>query len=206
MSRHPILLRDARPVREEGLEFARFLDQAAEGFFRFILGRKAADVIARSYVRPGNEYAFEHTIFAVRDDVIIGMACGFSGRSRGAFPDRSLRHFARKRTLRVAVAEFLLTRLRRLLADVEDDDFYLLAIAVDEEFRGLGVGSMLLLAMEGRAVANGSSRLALDVSAKNEAARRLYERHGFVTASSWPDLDVVPTIFSRMTKTLGARP
>ena len=39
MNRQPIALRAARADLEEGLTFARFVDLASEGFFRFLLGR-----------------------------------------------------------------------------------------------------------------------------------------------------------------------
>jgi hypothetical protein len=35
MDRHSIILRAANPTVDEGLAFARYLDEAAEGFFRF---------------------------------------------------------------------------------------------------------------------------------------------------------------------------
>ena len=38
MDRHSIILRAAKPTLDEGLAFARYLDEAAEGFFRFMLG------------------------------------------------------------------------------------------------------------------------------------------------------------------------
>lgn len=206
MNRDAIFLRDAGPTRDDGLAFAHFLDEAADGFFRLILGREAAEIIAKAYVRSGNEYSFENAIFAVRDDAIVGMACGFSGRRRRGFSDQPLKYTAGRHAARIAVAGFLLSRLKRILEHVADDDFYLLAIAVDEKFRGLGAGSLLLHAMEVRAAAGGSSRLALDVSARNEEARLFYERHGMTSESDWPDLEFVPTIFSRMSKVLGVGP
>ena len=57
--------------------------------------------------------------------------------------------------------------------------------------------------IEERAVANRSAGLALDVSAKNEGARRLYERRGMTVESQWPKRLVIPGLrFFRMTKTL----
>jgi len=202
MDQQSILLRDARPTVDDGLVFARFLDEAAEGFFRFILGGKAAEIIAKAYAKPDNEYSYENAIFAVRDDLIVGMACGFTGKRSRSFSDQPLKNGTGRHALRIAVAGFLLSRLKQILEDVAEDDFYLLAIAVDEDARGLGAGSTLLGAMENRAAAAGSSRLALDVSAKNEGARRFYERHGMTAESNWPELDFVPAIFSRMTKEL----
>ena len=41
MDQHPIVLRAANPTFDKGLAFARYLDEAAEGFFRLMLGRRA---------------------------------------------------------------------------------------------------------------------------------------------------------------------
>ena len=73
---------------------------------------------------------------------------------------------------------------------------------MDRELRGKGVGSTLIDFIEDRAVASRSSRLALDVSAKNKGARRLYERRGMTVESGWPKLLFVPQVFVRMTKEL----
>jgi ribosomal protein S18 acetylase RimI-like enzyme len=84
-----------------------------------------------------------------------------------------------------------------------DGDFYIQAIAVDSERRGDGVGSVLWDACEERARVSGSVRLALDVSAKNEGARRFYERRGLTVESQWPKRVPLPGLrLYRMTKTL----
>ncbi len=52
MDRHSIVLRAANPTFDEGLAFARYSDEAAEGFFRFMLGRRAEHIIATAYAQP----------------------------------------------------------------------------------------------------------------------------------------------------------
>ena len=52
---------------------------------------------------------------------------------------------------------------------------------------------------EARARAAGSRRLALDVAASNETARRLYERRGWTVESRWPKRLPIPGLkFYRM--------
>ena len=52
-------------------------------------------------------------------------------------------------------------------------------LAVQPEYRGRGVGRLLLEEVERRARARGSSKLTLEVHASNEGAMRLYRRFGF---------------------------
>jgi ribosomal protein S18 acetylase RimI-like enzyme len=58
-----------------------------------------------------------------------------------------------------------------------------LAIAVEEEFRGRGIGDRLLRALLSRAVERGVARISLSVNFDNPAAR-LYRRLGFRVVGS----------------------
>jgi ribosomal protein S18 acetylase RimI-like enzyme len=52
-------------------------------------------------------------------------------------------------------------------------------MAVRPQWRGRGVGSVLLTGLVERATARGMRALSLSVEDGNHAARALYERHGF---------------------------
>jgi ribosomal protein S18 acetylase RimI-like enzyme len=54
-----------------------------------------------------------------------------------------------------------------------------MAIAVDAEHRGRGIGAALMDALAGRALAAGLCALSLSVALANSRAIALYERHGF---------------------------
>ena len=64
---------------------------------------------------------------------------------------------------------------------------YVATIEVLPEQRGQGVGSELLMWMEEAARAAGASFLWLHVDARNEAAQRLYDRHGYAEAGARED-------------------
>jgi hypothetical protein len=59
-------LRPTTPEREEGLAFARYLDQAADGFFGFMLGRQYVSTIADAFAEPGHSLSYQHVVFAER--------------------------------------------------------------------------------------------------------------------------------------------
>jgi ribosomal protein S18 acetylase RimI-like enzyme len=196
------VLRAAKPTFDEGLVFARYLDEAAEGFFRFMLGGRATQVVAEAYTQSDNNYSFQNVIIAEHDQLIVGMALGFTAEQHRRFSDRPLKQAAGFPALRMRAVRILCAPLLRILTTIADGDFYLLAIAIDKEIRGEGVGSALMDSIEERARASGSTRLSLDVSAKNEGARRLYERRGMSVESEWPKVRFLPRLFVRMTKTL----
>ncbi len=170
MDRRSITFRAANPTLDEGLAFARYLDEAAEGFFRFMLGRDAGHIIARAFTEPGHDLSYQNVTFAVRDNAIVGMVSGYTTEQHRWSSRQPLKQAAGRHHVRMRAVLILFAPLMRVIDSIADGDFYLQAIAVDKEFQGDGVGSVLMDALEERARASGSTRLALDVSAKNERA------------------------------------
>ena len=196
-------VRNAKPTFDEGLTCGRYLDEAAEGFFRFMLGRRYKHIIAKAYIQPDHSYSFQNVIFVEHDEHIVGMALGFTAEQHRRFSDQPLKEAAGYSALRMAVVKMLCAPMIRILTTIAEGDFYLLAIAIDKELRSKGVGSALMDSVEDRAHASGSTRLSLDVSAKNEEARRFYERRGMTVESQWPKRLPMPGLrFYRMTTTL----
>ncbi len=201
--RHSIVLRAANPSFDEGLAFARYLDAAAEGFFRFMLGRRAGDIIATAFTQPDHDLSYQHVTVAERDTVIVGMVAAYTAEQHRRSSAQPLKRAAGRRNLRMRLAFFLFAPLFRILDSIAEGDLYVQTIAVDTARRGDGVGSVLMDAVEERARASGLARLSLDVSATNEKARRFYERRGMNVESQWPKRLTLPGLkFYRMTKGL----
>jgi ribosomal protein S18 acetylase RimI-like enzyme len=199
----PISLRPASPTVEDGLVFARLLDEAQEGAFRAMLGRRASDIVAHAFVQPGHELSYQHVTFAESEGCLVGMASGYSAEAHRAFTDEALRAAAGWRRYRMAAFERLARRMLQFMDTVPEDDFYVRAIAVDAGHRGMGVGTLLLGSLERTAQTVGSSRFALDVASKNRRARRLYERLGMSAQAESPRWFGLPnTNLIRMTKPL----
>ena len=203
MDRHSIVLRAANPSFDEGMVFARYVDQAAEGFFRFMLGRRAGDIIATAFAQPDHNLSYQNVTFAERDNVIVGMFSGHTAEQHRRSSRQPLRRAAGRRNLRMRIVLIPFAPLMRITDSIADGDFYLQFIAVDKALRGDGIGSVLMNSYEERARASGSTRLSLDVSAKNEGACRFYGRRGWTVESQWPKrLAIRGLKFYRMTKGL----
>ena len=203
MDEPSIILRAADPTFDEGLAFARYLDEAAEGFFRFMLGRRAEHIIATAFARPDHDLSYQNVTFAERDSVVVGMVSGYTAEQHRRSSRLPLKQAAGRHSLRMRGVLILCAPLMRIIDSIADRAFYLQAIAVDREHRGDGVGSILMDSLEERARVSGSTQLSLDVSARNEGARRFYERRGMAVESQWPKRLSIPGLtFYRMTKTL----
>ena len=203
MDRNSIVLRAANPTPAEGLEFARYLDEAAEGFFRFMLGPRAGDIIATAFALPDHDLSYQNATFAEREGAIVGMTSGCTAEQHRRSSLQPLIQAAGRHNLRMAIVRRLLAPLLRIIDSIVDGDFYLQTIAVDEGQRGNGLGAILLDSFERHAHDEGATRLALDVSAGNLGAVRFYERHGMTIESQWPKRLKIPGLkLYRMVKSL----
>lgn len=197
------MFRTANPTFDEGRGYACYLDQAAEGFFHFMLGRRTVDIIATAFTQPNHGLSYQNVTFAERDQIIVGMVSCYTAEQHRRFSDQPLKQAAGKCHLRMIFVSLLFAPLLRIIDTIADGDFYLQAIAVDTERRGDGVGSALMDSIEDVARSGGSTRISLDVSASNEGARRFYERRGMTIESQWPKRLAIPGLrFFRMTKVL----
>jgi ribosomal protein S18 acetylase RimI-like enzyme len=178
------------------------MNQASEGFFTFMLGKNAEQIIARAFLEPKHSLSYEYVVFVEHDGAIAGMCSAFTGAQHRIFTEEPLKRAAGRSAFRMKCVRTLMSPLWRILDTVPEGDFYLQGMAVEPNLRGAGIGSRLMTDAEERARAGGSARLSLDVSAKNEGARKLYARRGMVESSQWPASRFVPTVFVRMTKDL----
>jgi ribosomal protein S18 acetylase RimI-like enzyme len=201
MNRESICLRAARPTFEEGLVFGRLYDEVTEHGFRYLFGRHVVDILAAAYIVEGHDLSFENAMFAERDGEIIGMISGYTAEQHRDSTDKPLMEAPGNRMLRRWGVALLAAR-RRLFGALQEGDFYVQAFIVDEDFRGQGVGTVLMKEMEAQARETGSTRFTLDVTAKNIDAQKLYERSGLIVESKWPDMPLIPPILLRMVKPL----
>lgn len=124
----------------------------------------------------------DHALAAVRGDRLIGI-CGIK-TVRGAFVAGGAD------TMRPVYGRFgaawRRSALGLLVQDTDNARFLIDGLCVAEGERGRGVGTALLGAVAVRARAAGYAELRLDVVEHNTAARRLYERCGFVIVGRQP--------------------
>ena len=185
-------IRQAQPDMSEGRAFAAYLDAAADGIFRMLLGRNHEDIVAEAYLEPGHDLSYEHVVFAELDDGIVGMASGYTASEHEQSSDAPLRKAAGWRTIRMVGIALLGGRLFEFIDSVPDGDYYLQAIAVDTQRRGAGIGSALMDHAEASASREGCARFTLDVAVDNDGARRLYERRGMAKVAESPSVALLP--------------
>lgn len=182
MSGTDVRLRPAEPTPADAVMVARYIEQAADGLFRALLGSPWERILAEVVVEPDHTLSFENVLVAELDGHPVGALSAYSGAAYAGKPDDALWRAAGWRRIRLAVAFVGAFRFMRFVGRIEPEAYYVQAVAVDPDRQGLGIGSLLLDAARDQAVDAGATHLALDVLESNVDARRLYERIGFVEA------------------------
>ena len=96
-----------------------------------------------------------------------------------------------------------LLKAKRVIGIVREGEFYISNIAVYPEFRGMGLGTELMLHIEKNAIKKKNKSLSLDVEVQNEGAINLYKKLGFKIIGDIKILKLRETFkFYRMIKEL----
>ena len=203
MTSESVTVRPATATIDEGLLFGRYLNVAADGAFRALLGRDYDRVIGEANLSPGHDLSYETVVFAERSGRIVGVASGYTSQQHAESSDEPLRRAAGFRMARMAAFSVLGRGMKRFIKTVPDGDYYLQAVAVDDRYRGSGIGSNLLDYSEETGRAAACTRIVLDVAEKNTGARQLYERRGMEVKATSPSILHIPnTRAYRMVKPL----
>ena len=119
-------------------------------------------------------------IYVVCDDenYVLGVAVIHHGR-RPFFLDELVSIFKNLNLVDAFKYTMISILDKMFLSDLEDQDSYVAILAVDEAFRGRGIGSFILKKAVELMKGQGSKRAVLDVDVENPGALRLYEKVGF---------------------------
>ena len=197
-----VKIRKAKPNIEEGLVFAQFFDEASEGFFKSMLGKKTYEIIADSFIKSNNEYSFEQVSMIEYENKIVGMVSGYTFTEKEGFQKNIFYQFPNGAKGRIWMFLLIGKILSRFLGPREKEDYYLQSIAVCSKMRGKGLGQKLMKHSEKIAIKKGCNSLSLDVSNKNKKAIKSYKKFGMEISSFWPNFLKLPPVFTRMVKEL----
>ncbi|MEG1503255.1 MAG: GNAT family N-acetyltransferase [Enterococcus sp.] len=140
-----------------------FLDEFGE--------EKALEVIAACVADPTYRYGYARGLVEEIDGEIAGAVFGYPATQEPII-DLPLEKYLAAQGLDENIKMFI---------DPEafPNEWYLDSIAVDERFRGQGIGSKLLTAVDRLATHEGQETIGLNVDRGNPNAKRLYLRDGF---------------------------
>jgi ribosomal protein S18 acetylase RimI-like enzyme len=162
------------------LKIAELICETDRDIFNFLFENKpiAAHKLSKLVIAGGNSLGHEHIVVAQKNDKIVGILLYSYGKGHHKLSELKVLfknlHF-------IDVLKFILIDLKDylILSDLNEHDFYLAGVAVDEKCRGKGVGTKILEKAIKMAQRRESPRLVLDVALSNTGAKKLYEKTGF---------------------------
>ena len=169
----PDTMRHAR--RDDAPDLAFLINEAGEGLAEYFWKQGCGDADPWAYgieraARDEGDFSWRNAWVTERGGQVVAMLLGFVIEAQRIDYDA-------------------LSDLVRPLARLEQQavgSWYINAIAARAEWRGQGIGSELLSLAHALAIETGCEAVSLQNFTSNAAARRLYQRFGFVEARREP--------------------
>ena len=168
MNSAKITVRAAR--REDAAIIARAVAMAIgdEVALRNYCGDDYLAVLAAIADSEATQYSWQYALVAEVDGVAAGAIVGYDGAQLGALREGTF-----------AILHNTIGRTPTIADETEAGEYYLDSVGVLPEYRGLGVGRMLIESFCTKAFAEGHVRVGLIVDCDNPQAERLYSSVGF---------------------------
>ncbi|ATB28998.1 GNAT family N-acetyltransferase [Melittangium boletus] len=147
---------------------------------------EALRVLESFFRQARNRVSHEHVWVHEADGRVIGFLSAYHGSQ---IPDLDRPFIERLRAIGGDPSG--------VIPEAREDEYYLDSLAVDADYQGGGIGTLLLDAFERKADALGHPKIMLLVDQENTKARRLYERRGYREDGS---LLLSGHVFDRMIK------
>lgn len=138
------------------------------------------------FERTDNRHSYKNTYIAEIDGKVAGMMVLYGG-NQAIELDFNLEQWLMKKNAPIQTIEI----------EARPDEFYIDTICVHPNFRGQGIGTILLNHAEVLCKEKDYTKLSLSVELEKERARHLYEKMGFVFSEPWL---IVGETFDHMVK------
>lgn len=132
-------------------------------------------------IKAGNNFLGHENIYiSSSGEYITGLTIGYRGRGKDEFRTLIRLLFSLRLSEFVSYLSFTANMIHGgFTPDVDNDEYYISVLAVDERFRRKGIGSFLLRHTIMTAKDENCRSVVLDVDSGNEPAVRLYRKFGF---------------------------
>jgi ribosomal protein S18 acetylase RimI-like enzyme len=167
---------------------AELLFSAGPDLFSYVFATKpeqALEIFREAFAAPRHAFSYEFTQILEVDERPVGTILSYTGQTK--VDAESLIHGIMAHMLPVTRVPRIIVNLAdlsRIKQDVEFDEYYILGLCVDPEFRNNGLGTLLLRDAEVQAIELGCQSICLDVTYANQAAQVLFQRLGYTIVCS----------------------
>lgn len=186
-------MRKGRP--EDAAHFAELVILTSPVLFPTLFGSTVKNLMKKLFKHRRHYFSFDHSYFIEVGGRTAGMAQlhkRMPGRKEKVRLGLLLLKYLRWRFPSKAVN---LLKSERIMWLAGGNECYLSNVAVYPEFRGQGLGTKLLEAVELEARSIGKKRIVLKAETHNKKAINLYERLGYRIEKELPSLKIKNRIF-----------
>jgi ribosomal protein S18 acetylase RimI-like enzyme len=174
-----------RPATETEFDtdaFAKYALLAAHTMFRHHVGKFGHEMMRRLFRYENNHFSHDKTAFITVNNQVAGAISGYTHSQKQAQEDRTtwlIIRILKWRMVRAIIVDLYYTLSGIQMGTTRPADYYVQIVAVDEDYRGMGLSYQLLHYAETLATQSDCTSLTLDVAADNPIAIHAYETFGF---------------------------
>lgn len=159
-------------------------------------------VLKKLWEQRNNRFSHEYTYEAKQGEQTLGMITCYPVRLLNQLAIPTIMQIIKIRG--ISLIPYFATHVAEVwnlihLNEGQEDEYHIGTIATDQNSRGLGIGTKLLLHADNMARKSGFHKISLTVKEHNVLARKLYERVGYKVVDK---IDKKPFHLYRMVKNL----
>lgn len=140
-----------------------------ESIARGFCGERYFEVLEDIVLTKGSQYYYDNALVAEENKVVVGATIGYDGAMLLSLREQTL-----------GIIRKHLGMVPHVERETQDGEYYVDTLAVVPEWRGRGVGRLLLDGICAKAFDEGHERIGLLVDIDNNKAERLYTSAGFI--------------------------
>lgn len=185
-----IQIRPADSSEHDARAFVHFAGMTSD-YAQYLLGRHWERIMVNLAQHPNHELSAQTAHFIEVDGQVAGMLSAYSDAQRGQYGGRARRlmlRYAFTRLPQMGYAFIKLSPVWRHSLQTPPGMYYIQFLALDPQYRGLGLSRHLLTKAEADARAAGCTLLGLDVNVENSKAISIYRLYGFTIEHTTPRL------------------
>lgn len=163
----------------ETQDFADLILLSVPSLFPAIYGDEVKAIMRCLFSQRRNLFSFEHAYFAELGGKGVGMLLGYDWRSRSQESWRTGFLMLKQMKGNFFTKLPLLIKVGSVIGMVSNEEYHVSNVAIYPEYRGMGIGTKIMSAVEEEAKKSGAAWAVLDVEVENTDAIRLYSRLGY---------------------------
>lgn len=159
--------------------FSAMMELSAPKLFSSVFGENFKRILESLFRERRNLFSFEHTFKVKIEGDVAGMLLGYDWKTKKGEEINTGKLLIKYMKFNFVKRLPFLVKLNSVIGYVNKGEFYISNIAIYPEYRGKGVGTLLLNFVEEVAKKDKIEKLSLDVETENSGAIKLYKRLGF---------------------------